>query len=132
MQQFSILSLNWNLPVLFNLFLDSETVEMRQLFLVLLFDLVVHFTSAGTKIPISIPGVKSDSLEFDYIYSGILDSFLSGLHSAADESETTPSNNHPPSEDQTALALSNNKKWHTNSSSFYLPTEDGGQLRVGK
>jgi hypothetical protein len=28
---------------------------MRQLFLVLLFDLVVHFTSAGIKIPISIP-----------------------------------------------------------------------------
>ena len=105
---------------------------MRQLFLVLLFDLVVHFTSAGTKIPISIP-LSNKVTHFNLIiYSGILDSFLSGLHSAADESETSPSNNHPPSEDQTALALSNNKKWHTNSSSFYLPTEDGGQLRVGK
>ncbi|EFX80474.1 hypothetical protein DAPPUDRAFT_304147 [Daphnia pulex] len=84
---------------------------MRQLFLVLFFDLcvVVYFTSAG-----------------------ILDSFFLGLHSAS-EGTTSTSNSPPPSEStgnsQTAIAKYTGK-WHTNSSSFYVPTDDGGQLRI--
>jgi hypothetical protein len=46
------------------------------------------------------------------------------------------SNSPPPSEStgnsQTAIAKYTGK-WHTNSSSFYVPTDDnGGQLRIGK